>query len=126
MMITLRNKEVKRVLAEHVLSYFYPEEYEDASTPLEALKSQIAYIINPTKKFNELNYKEKQKVPYAIEHMITGGKFLVYDYEIIDFLVSLGLTDRKGVPFTSKKYEKDTMDKYSSIILKVIIEMIND
>lgn len=120
-MRTTNNKEVKTILENHVLEYF--ESIED-------LRKQIVYIINPSTKdartWETLTFSEKQHVKYAIEQMVKGGMFLVYNKDIIDFLMSLKLTNQKGTERSRDYYDskENILDYYSNIIVLTIARMV--
>jgi hypothetical protein len=98
---------VKTQINEHILSYFEPDMYGAGDNALDNLKDQL-------KSFDYMS-TDYQKGLYMAE----GGTFLIYTYEMTDFLNSLGINP------DNKQY--DTMkvfSQYCHLIARQVQELV--
>lgn len=78
-------KEVKAKVREHILDYYTVEEL------VEQVKALKCYVL-PT------NY-------HAVKHMAEGGCFLIYHYQVKEFLDGLGINPTNKEYDTAKSWE---------------------
>ena len=91
------NSIVKKALRRHILEYFRDLEYDGVDDK-----------DNAGKLVSQIDYMDGSNVWNKGIQLVTGGCFLIYDGDIIDFLDSLNLKN--------KSYLKDPLDYYSKLI----------
>lgn len=101
----------KRVIAkvqEHVLESFTPEDY-NVETSEQAITEQINYM----RIGNDNNYQ-------TALHLVQGGSFLIYHYQVKDFLNSLGIN-----PDNKEYTDQQSWDLYCHLVAREIQKIVN-
>ena len=102
------SKQVIAKLQEHILESFTPEDF-NVETPEQALTSQINYM----RIGNDNNY-------VTAKHLIEGGSFLIYHYQVKDFLNSLGIN-----PSNKEYTDQASWDLYIHLLAREINKIVN-
>ena len=98
--------EVKEKINAHVLSYFEPENYGNEASAMENLRDQM-------KSFNYM------PTAYAGgKYMAEGGTFLIYTYDMVDFLNSLGIN-----PDGKEYADNKVFEQYCHLIGRQVAEL---
>lgn len=106
--MTTNTKAIITKNQKHIISYFHPSDY-GTRTKAEAFMSEVQHYMRggygPT--------------PYhAIYQMVWNGDFLVSDYDIIQYLKSLGLTDERRVVGFKNYRNEGPMELYASLLAR--------
>lgn len=103
-------KSVVDKIQEHVLDGFEEwESYDDCESPLDALTSQLEYMRND----NETDYQTAKR-------LVEGGQFLIYHYQVQEFLNGLGINP------DGKEYDtQDSWELYVHLLSREICKLIN-
>lgn len=106
--MTTNTKAIISKNQKHIMSYFYAKDY-GTRTKAEAFMSEVQHYMRGG--YGSTPY-------HAIYQMAWNGNFLVGNYEIVQYLKSLGLTNEGRVMGFKNYRNEGPMELYASLLAR--------